>query len=212
MNTLRKNLIALLMFIFASQIMTSTFAVDLSDFGDFESRSSILNGLNKKSTLTQEQRDILMSKKLSATTNCLVEQIKKGNIENVSLLLDFNVKPNQSYMSDFPIYIAAKENKFEIVKILLEHGAKLDKGFNSELYAAISNKNAEMAQFLIENGANVNFYDNVSDNSVLYHALKNNMIDIASLMIQKGAKPDIKSVKYIKKKKLGAIVENALAN
>ncbi len=212
MYKIRKNLIVLLMFIFASQIVTSTFAIDLSEFGDFESRSSILNSLNKKNTLTKEQKDLLLQKKLTPTTACLIEQIKKGNVENVSLLLSSNININQSYMSEYPIYIAAKENEFEILKLLFENGAKLDRGFNSELYSAVSNKNFEMAQYLIENGANVNYIDAVSDNTVLYMALKNSMVDIASLMIQKGAKPDKKSVKYIKKKKLQSMVENALSN
>lgn len=204
MKKIRIFVLIMLTFIFTA----ATFAFDLSDFGDFTSRSAILNDLNQRNYLTQERKDLLMSKKLTPTAKCLFEQIKAGNIENVNLMLNSNVNPNNSYMGDYPIYTAAKLNNFEMLKLLYEHGAKIDKGFNSELYEALSNKNEQMAQFLIENGANVNYIDSVTDNSVLYIALKNNMENIASLMIQKGARADAKSAKFIKKKKLFNLIEN----
>lgn len=185
-----------------------TFAIDLSEFGDFSSRSVIMGNLTGKERLTQDQKDILKARKLTPTSQCLIEQIKKNNYENVEILLDSKVDPNKSYMSDYPIYIAARYNKFEILKLLKEKGAKLDKGFYSELYEAIRNKNSQMAQFLIDNDAKVNYLDSMTNNTILSMALKNNMKDIASQLIQKGARADIKSIKLIKKKKLFYLIEN----
>ena len=181
---------------------TGIYGYDLSDFGDFSSRSIIMNKLNNQSPMTQEQRDLLVSKKLTPTSECLFVQSKKGNYDNVKLLLEAKVNPNQSYMSEFPIYIAAKENHFEVVKLLYEYNAKLDRGFYSELYEAIRNKNQEMAQWLIDKGARVNYIDSITNNTILYLSLKNNMYDISTQLISKGAKADMRSVKYIKKKKL----------
>ena len=186
----------------------SALAIDISDFGDFSSRSIIMGG--QKNTLTQEQKDILISKKLSPTTKCLIEQIKKSKNENVELLLEYGTNPNNSYMAEYPIYIAAKENNFEALKLLYKKGAKLDRGFYSELYEAVKNKNETMAQYLIDRKANINYKDSVTENSILYLALKNNMIPIAQQLIDKGVGADRKSVILIKKKKLFYLIKDKI--
>lgn len=184
------------------------FCFDLENYGDFSSRSVIMNQLYKKNSIPQELKDVLTQKKLAPTTKCLFEQIKKGNTENVSLLLEAKIDPNSSYMSDYPIYYAARFDKFDILKLLYEKGAKLDRGFYSELYEAVRNKNKEMAQYLLDRNAKVNYSDSITNNTILYMALKNNMIDIASQLIDKGARADVKSVKMIKKKKLIDLVKD----
>ncbi|MBR2068399.1 MAG: ankyrin repeat domain-containing protein [Candidatus Gastranaerophilales bacterium] len=184
-----------------------SFAFDVSELGDFSSRSIIEGKIyNRQSAITQEQRDLLTYKKLVPNSKCLFEQIKKGNYENVKILLQAKVNPNQSYLSEYPIYIAAKENKFDILKLLYENNAKLDRGFYSELYEALRNKNAEMAQYLLDRGAKVNYMDSITNNTILYMALKNKMYDLASQIILKGAKADTRSVKYIKKHNLGYLI------
>ena len=187
-------------------IAMSALAIDIKDFGDFSSRSIIMNG--QKETMTQEQKDILIYKKLSPTVQCLIQQIKKNNIENVELLLNTGLNPNNNYSTEYPIHIAAKENHFEIVKILYEKGAKLDKGFYSELYEAVRNKNNEMAQYLLDRNANIHYIDSLTQNTILYLALKNNMLDIAQQLIQKGAKADRKTILIIKKKNLLYLIKN----
>lgn len=183
-------------------------AIDITDFGDFSSRSVIMG--NNKNAPTQEQKDLLISKKLSPNTKCLIEQIKKNENENVNLLLNSGVNPNNSYMAEYPIYIAAKENNFEALKMLYDKGAKLDRGFNSELYEAIKNKNSQMAQYLIERKANINYKDAVTDNTILYMALKNNMIPIAQQLIEKGVGADKKSFILLKKKNLLYLIQDKM--
>ena len=182
-------------------------ALDITEYSDFSSRSIIMNKMNNTESISQEQKELLISKKLFPTSECLNQQIKKGNIENVKLLLDSKTNPNNSYYSEYPIYTAAKANNFEILKLLYEYGAKLDKGFYSELYEAVKNENKEMAQFLIDNGARVNYQDSITNNTILYMSLKNRMYDISAQLIAKGAKADMKSVGYIKKKKLYNLIE-----
>lgn len=200
-----KNILALTL---AFLTVMPTFAIDLSEFGDFSSRSTIIKTLTGTQNITQEQKDLLKERKLSPTPKCLIEQVRKGNIENVSILLDAKVNPNQTYMTDYPIYIAARCDKFEILKLLKEKGAKLDRGFYSELYEAVRNKNTQMAQYLLDNNARVNYSDAITNNTILYMALKNNMTDIAGQLIKKGAQADTKSVKQIQKKKLFYLIED----
>lgn len=183
-------------------------AIDISEYGSFSSRSLITK--ENKETMSQEIRDELVAKKLSPTSQCLIKEIKKNNIKNVELLIRAKTNLNTSYLSDYPIYIAAKENNFEIVKLLFENGAKLDRGFNSELYEAVKHKNTELAQFLIDNKAKINYKDPITENTILYLALKNNMQDIAQQLINKGVNPDRRSILIIKKKKLYNLVETKI--
>jgi len=195
-----------LVFLFFLLINTSANAFDINELGDFSSRSIIENGIFHRETISQEQKDLLNDKKLYPHVRCMIEQIKKGNYENVELLLKAKVNPNDNYLSNYPIYIAAKENKFDIVKLLYENNAKLDRGFYSELYEALRNKNAEMAQYLLDRGANIKYMDALTNNTVLYMALKNKMYNLAEQIIAKGAYADVKSVKYIKQHKLEYLI------
>ena len=183
-------------------------AIDISEFGDFSSRSTLLN--TQKNTITQEEKELLLSKKLIPNTQCLLEQIKNHKNDNVELLLKSKVNPNEKYMAEYPIHIAAKANNFEAVKLLYEYGAKLDKGFYSELYEAINNKNKEMAQYLLDRNANIHYIDLITEKTILYLSLKNNMYDISQQLINKGAKPDKKSIMLIKKKKLLYLIKDKI--
>jgi ankyrin repeat protein len=203
---MKLNLLKILFLLMPIQLFVSALAIDLSDYGDFSSRSLILN--QQKNQLTQEQKDILTFKKLAPNSKCLIQQIKKNNLENVALLLEFGLDPNSSYMLECPIYIAAKENNFEILKYLYEHGAKIDKSMNSELYVAVKNKNTEMANFLLDKKANIHYIDSITENTILYLTLKNKMYDVTQRLIQKGAKIDAKSFWIIKRKNLGYLIEN----
>jgi hypothetical protein len=115
--------------------------IDISEYGDFSSRSLLMYKINGTEKMSQEIRDLLKEKKLSPTIACMVEQIKVGNTDNVNLLLRAKVNPNEHYYADYPIYYAAKYNKFDILNLLYENNAKLDRGFNSELFEAVKNKN-----------------------------------------------------------------------
>lgn len=200
------NKIILFLIIIPTALKLSVLASEFKSYedtmSDFSERSLIMRSLYNKESINQEQRDILTSKKMYLAPACLFEQIKKNNIENVKLLLEFKLDPNKSYLSDYPLYYASKLNRTDIAKLLIEYGAKPDKGFYSELYEAVKNKNTELAQILIDKKAKVNYQDSITNNTILYYALKNNMFDIAQQLIIKGAYPDKKSIKIIKKRKL----------
>ncbi len=184
-------------------LAVSANAFDYSDYtGNFSDRSMIMRSIEGRDKMNQQDRDILSEKKLTPTTSCLFEQIKKNDYDNVKTLLEAKLNPNISYLSDYPIYYASRLNRTEIVYLLYEYGAKLDKGFYSELYEAVRNKNNELAQFLIDKNAKINYTDAVTNNTILSMALKNNMYEIARQLIEKGAYADNRSIHIIKKKKL----------
>jgi len=201
MIIMKKNVVLILTALLCICFSVRASMINLEDFGDFSSRSVIISGMQQKQ-MSQEMKDLLGKKKLSASPACLIAQIKKNNIENVTILLNAGVNPNNSYNATYPIYIAAKENNFEIVKLLYDKGAKLDKGFYSELYEALKNKNGEMAQYLLDRNANINYRDAITSNSIIYMAVKNNMLDLARQIAKKGAFIDHKATLLIAKKKI----------
>lgn len=202
MNRIIKVFLALIL------TMTPVLAdIDWSEFGSFSDRSTIMSGLNQAGRITPEQKELLKQRKLVPTTQCLIQQIKKNKLDNVQLLLDAKVKPNESYYMEYPIYTAAKANNFEALQMLYDNGAKLDRGFFSELFEAVKNKNQLMTDFLLEKGAKVNYIDSLTQNSILYYAIKNNMIETAKDLIEKGATVDRKTAILVKKKKLQYLFE-----
>ena len=177
------------------------------DYDGFSEHSVIENTINKNYSITDEQKEGFVARKLQPSVKCLNEEIKKGNIENVEFLLKAKIDPNGNYITEYPVLVAARYNKAEIVKLLIEYGAKLDRGFYSELYEAIKNKNKELAEYLINNNAKINYQDVLTNNTVLYLSLKNKMYDTSRLLILKGAKADVKSIRYIQKHKLQNLIE-----
>ena len=177
------------------------------DYANFSDNSIIENNINKDYSITKEQQQEFVSRKLQPNMKCLITEIKKGNIDNVEFLLKAKLDPNGNYITEYPVLVAAKYNKEEIVKLLMDYGAKLDRGFYSELYEAVKNKNKNLAKYLINKGAKLNYQDALTNRTTLYLSLKNKMYDISALMIKKGAKADIQSVKYIKRHKLQNLIE-----
>ncbi len=147
-------------------------------------------------------REEMKAKHLSFSSEEFIKQIKKNKKENVILMLRAGISPNTDFFGEYAIYYAAKYNKTEIAKILLEHNANPNAGFDSPLFCAVKNNNTELAKILIEKGAKPDFTDLVSSKSILFTALKKKNIEIAKILIEKGAKIDTKSKMLIEKKNL----------
>ncbi|WP_246849156.1 ankyrin repeat domain-containing protein [Aquimarina sp. U1-2] len=83
------------------------------------------------------------------TPFCL--SIVKGDYEMVRKLIDLGTEVNQSSRGMTPLMYAARYNRVEIIKLLIDHGAKLkakdSKGFTALEYAELSG--AKDAQTLL---------------------------------------------------------------
>lgn len=75
--------------------------------------------------------------------------IVKGDLETVKKLIDLGQDVNKTSNGLTPAMYAAKYNRLEILKLLVESGAKLDsksnKGMTAEKYAEISNAKDTLA-------------------------------------------------------------------
>jgi len=90
--------------------------------------------------------------------------------------------------------IAAKNGNKEIVKLLIEKGAKIDVQINMYpiLIWAIKNDDIELANLLIEKGADVNAKDDIFGDTPLSMAAEKGNKEIVKLLIEKGAKIDVR--------------------
>jgi len=192
-------------------LKTSAIAFDENVFKSLPSNSSLFykfyGSTSNKTPVEVENK--LKEEKLSPDIFSLIKQVKKNNIDNVKLLLEAGVNPNDNYMLQFPLYIAAKKDNIEMVKLLLKYNAKPDMAMYSELFEALRNKNKELAFLLIEYGANVNYFDSVTNKTCLYYALKNEMYDIALVLKNKGARLDKYSNVLIQTNKLQYLFEDS---
>ena len=86
------------------------------------------------------------TEKLVITKNKLVsplcQAIAKGDFETVKKMVEFGSDINQSSNGMTPLMYAARYNKVQIVKLLLDNGAKIglkdDKGFTAMKHAELS--------------------------------------------------------------------------
>ncbi|KAK7883404.1 hypothetical protein LTR67_011275 [Exophiala xenobiotica] len=94
---------------------------------------------------------LLIAKKASADTRALELAATQGHIEVMKLLLENGVDPKQSS----GLCQAARQNLVEAVELLLDAGCEIDKisdGY-TPLMAAVGEGYVEMAQFLMQRGA-----------------------------------------------------------
>jgi len=83
------------------------------------------------------------------TANPLNIAISKGDLQTVKKFIEYGADVNQISEDFTPLMIAARYNKHEIVKILLENGArpnlKNEKGYTALKYAELSNATESIA-------------------------------------------------------------------
>ena len=84
---------------------------------------------------------INISKTLELNSFC--KAIMKGDIETVRSMIALGEDINRKSLGMTPAIFAARYNKVEILKLLIEHGADLsirsDKGYTIKKYAELSN-------------------------------------------------------------------------
>lgn len=151
-------------------------------------------------------KEELKKRKIPASVDSFVKYVKKNDLEVLQIFIDAGFDVNTDFYTDYPIYYAAKHNRYEAAKFLLEHGANPNLGFTPALDVAIKNKNAQIAHLLMEHGARVNRDDFMSGNTILYIALQKKQYEIARDLIEHGAKIDTRSKMLIEAKNLYEIL------
>ena len=116
----------------------------------------------------------------------LMYAIEKGNKDIVEALLSKKIPLNENDGKE--LYLAVKDNKLEIAKLLIENKADVNTRYDNKTYLMIAaeNNNKEMAELLISKKADINtkVYDN---KTALNYAFDNNNFEMYDYLKSKGA-------------------------
>lgn len=97
--------------------------------------------LNARTPISTSNSMELVKEKPSVSPFCL--SVVKGDIETVKKLIELGVDVNEKSNGMTPAMYAAKFNRVEILKLLVDEGANLklksDQGYRVEKYAQLSN-------------------------------------------------------------------------
>jgi len=122
------------------------------------------------------------------TMNTIHDTIHDGKLEEIVKIInsscDLNILDNKGRSA---LHNAVKNDKYDIVKLLLKHGAIIDVNhFHPLIHAIYIKNNFKMVKLLIKYKANVNI-TTVGEFTPLFKAIHSHNNIIAKLLIQNGA-------------------------
>ena len=119
----------------------------------------------QKDILNKKIQRLVNKKKIQDKKEALITAVKNNNYDEVIKALD---STNINYINkkgETALYIACIGNSIELIKLLLKNGANINEKFNnlSLLDIAIFNKYFDLAEFLIKNGIDIHYANNIGD-------------------------------------------------
>jgi ankyrin repeat protein len=120
----------------------------------------------------------------------LIEACVYGHPKTATVLINNGAKVNLATENHgLPLFYTALFGYKDLAKLLIENGAKIDTGSLSPLGAACMAGDTAMISFLINNGANVNYYNG---ETALMEACEEGKLEAVKLLLNKGADIDQK--------------------
>ncbi len=110
----------------------------------------------------------------------------KPDLEVLNNVIFGDVKPNQPiFLNVSVLWTAASINNFEIVKLLVEHGANVNhttKANSTPLRGACYNGNLDMARYLIKNGGDIHIAKENNDTNLMVSVCHKHLNMVAYLV------------------------------
>lgn len=137
---------------------------------------------------------------LKPKINALHEAVYREDKSRVMLLLELDISPNLSTKKGIrPLHIATCKNNIEIVRLLLEKGAKTHKQTvldrHTPLFIASLCGNIEMVKLLLNAGANINIAD-IKGSTPLHVASEQGHAEIVKLLLNAEADVSRRNKQY----------------
>nr|MBC8431083.1 ankyrin repeat domain-containing protein [Candidatus Desulfatibia vada] len=131
---------------------------------------------------------------VGCATTPLIEAVRNDNVNSVNALIEKGVNVNEESFGDArgPLDWAVEAGHFDIVRLLVENGAKTQY-HGSALHCAAQFGHTDLVRFLIKNGANVNAQDSQGHTS-LHLAIWKGHVEIVQMLLNNGASTSIKSI------------------
>ncbi|HOT74206.1 MAG TPA: ankyrin repeat domain-containing protein, partial [Candidatus Wallbacteria bacterium] len=124
------------------------------------------------------------------TPEFFIKAVKNGKVEEIESLIKKGANVNAHGERESPaLHWAVLWGMFDVVKLLVENGANINElnyyDSSSILLTALNENKTEIARYLIEKGADLNFADSDSY-KILHTAVNKNYVDIVRLLLKHG--------------------------
>eukprot|EP01098_Paradermamoeba_levis_P003624 TRINITY_DN1626_c0_g1_i4.p1 TRINITY_DN1626_c0_g1~~TRINITY_DN1626_c0_g1_i4.p1 ORF type:complete len:200 (-),score=39.39 TRINITY_DN1626_c0_g1_i4:65-664(-) len=145
--------------------------------------SSIRNEEHKKMVVVGEEG-------VEVSVRALVAASQKGDVLEVTFLLDQGVNVNDMYNGSTPLHFAIQYGHFSLVQLLIDRGADVNaeekEWHQSPLHFAIYHQNFSAVQLLIDRGSDVNAKD-ICVWTPLHFAVHLGYSSVVQLLIDRGS-------------------------
>jgi len=145
-----------------------------------KTKAKHLRVLSSTTELTSGQQD--------GQSNDLLSAVLANDLETVYTLLEAKADPRPANWYDKPVLVTAAENGFfEIVKLLVAAGAKVNGGYERlPLHCAAGNGDLDMVQFLLAHGAYLDAKE-VGDRTAIMVAAAAGRLSVVEALVNRGA-------------------------
>ena len=127
-------------------------------------------------------------------SNAIYAACEKGHFDIVKSLLETDPKAKLNHPEFRPLYEVCRQGHLETAKLLVEHGAELqddnDEYGSNALMVACGSDSAELVEYLISKGADVN-YENKHNPHALLIACDRRNLEMMEVLLKHGAYVDV---------------------
>lgn len=161
------------------------------DVNDIDSNDAKFDGSSCASFITASTGSSL-DPKLGGSTPLYIAT-KHSQISEVARLLANGADPNSlGSNAESSLQLASRSGNYEIVRILLEHGASVDipGRHGTALHVALLSLKLSIVRILVEYGADSNYLDPDRNQTILQSAVSIGFSDIVEFLLEHGADPN----------------------
>ena len=131
----------------------------------------------------------------------LMEAATNGNLPIVKILLQHGANPaNEDSWGSTAFALAVVNHHYSLASYLLEHGSKIDEGYEPAITYVTDRSDLQAVQYLLTKFADVNVRDRVMDSTALINAIERKNLRIVQLLLNAGADATLATKNGVKRR------------